>query len=60
MWGQSTVVLSAAPVEESAKIQLDVIIDFDVVAGNEVGMEILDASHRVKNSSAKEFVVLAS
>jgi uncharacterized protein YuzE len=54
-----TVVFSNAKVEESDEIKPGVILDYDA-AGNVVGLEILDASHRVQNPSAMEFAVKAA
>jgi uncharacterized protein YuzE len=54
-----TVVFSDAPVEESDEVKPGVILDYDA-AGNLVGMEILDASRRVANPAAMEFVVKAA
>jgi uncharacterized protein YuzE len=54
-----TVLFSDAAVEESDEVRPGVILDYDI-AGNVVGMEILDASHRVKNPAAMEFVVRAA
>lgn len=54
-----TVVFSDAPVDESDEVKPGVILDYDL-AGNVVGMEILDASHRVANPSSMEFAVRAA
>ena len=54
-----TVVFSDALVEESEEIKPGVILDYDAV-GNVVGLEILDASHRVQNPAAMEFAVKAA
>ncbi|MCX8085315.1 MAG: DUF2283 domain-containing protein [Rhodocyclaceae bacterium] len=54
-----SVVFSDAPVEESDEVRPGVIIDYDS-AGNVVGLEILDASRRVQNPAAMEFVVKAA
>ncbi|MDO8959242.1 MAG: DUF2283 domain-containing protein [Rhodocyclaceae bacterium] len=54
-----TVVFSDAPVEESDEIKPGVILDYDAI-GNVVGLEILDASHRVQNPAAMEFAVRAA
>ncbi|MEW5890671.1 MAG: DUF2283 domain-containing protein [Pseudomonadota bacterium] len=54
-----TVIFSDAPVEESDEIKPGVIVDYDAT-GNVVGLEILDASKRVQNPAAMEFVVRAA
>lgn len=54
-----TVVFSDAPVIESDEIKPGVILDYDA-AGNVIGLEILDASHRVQNPAAMEFAVKAA
>ena len=54
-----TVVFSDTPVEESDEVKPGVILDYDL-AGNVVGLEILDASHRVANPAAMEFAVRAA
>ncbi|MDP1605085.1 MAG: DUF2283 domain-containing protein [Rhodocyclaceae bacterium] len=54
-----TVVFSDALVEESDEIKPGVILDYDA-NGNVVGLEILDASHRVQNPAAMEFSVRAA
>ena len=41
------------------EVKPDVILDYDL-AGNVVGMEILDDSRRVTNPSAMEFAVWAA
>ncbi len=53
-----TVVFSDAEVIESDEIKPGVILDFDA-AGNVIGLEILDASQRVKNPASMEFAVKA-
>lgn len=54
-----TVVFSDAQVMESDEIKPGVILDYDA-AGNVIGLEILDASHRVQNPSSMEFAVKAA
>ncbi len=54
-----TVVFSDAQVMESDEIKPGVIMDYDA-AGNVIGLEILDASQRVKNPASMEFAVKAS
>jgi len=54
-----TVVFSDALVEESDEVKPGVILDYDA-AGNVVGMEILDASHRITDPAAMEFAVRAA
>lgn len=54
-----TVVFSDAQVEESDEIKPGIILDYDAI-GNIVGLEILDASHRVQNPSSMEFAVKAA
>lgn len=54
-----TVVFSNAPVEESDEIKPGIILDYDL-AGNVVGLEILDASRRVDHPAAMEFAVRAA
>ncbi|MDO9601478.1 MAG: DUF2283 domain-containing protein [Rhodocyclaceae bacterium] len=54
-----TVVFSDVQVEESDEIKPGVILDYDA-AGNVVGLEIPDASHRVQNPSSMEFAVKAA
>ena len=50
------VLFGNGPVEESDENKPGVIIDYDV-AGNIVGLEILNASHRVENPRAVEYAV---
>jgi len=54
-----TVVFNNALVQESDEVRPGVIIDYDG-AGNVVGLEILDASHRVENPTAMDFFVQAA
>jgi len=54
-----TVVFNNALVQESDEVRPGVIIDYDG-AGNVVGLEILDASHRVENPTAMVFFVQAA
>ncbi|MFI5400510.1 MAG: DUF2283 domain-containing protein [SAR324 cluster bacterium] len=49
------ILFSAAPIEESDEDKPGMILDYDK-DGNVVGMEILDASKRVENPGAVEFV----
>ncbi len=51
-----TLVFSDTPVIESDEIKPGVIVDYDA-AGNVIGLEILDASHRVQNPASMEFAV---
>lgn len=51
------ILFSVAPIEESDEDKPGVILDYDK-DGNVVGMEILDASKRVENPRAVEFVNL--
>lgn len=50
---------SSTPVEESDEVKPGVILDYDA-AGNVVGIEILDASRRMKNPTAVELSVKAA
>jgi uncharacterized protein YuzE len=50
------ILLSESTIEESDEQSKGVILDFDV-AGNVVGIEILDASKRTDNPFALEFLV---
>jgi len=50
------IVFSNAPIDESDEERPGVILDFDK-AGNVVGMEILDASHRMENPRTVEYAV---
>lgn len=54
-----TVVFSDAQVMESDEIKPGVILDYDA-AGNVIGLEIFDASQRVKNPASMEFAVKAA
>jgi uncharacterized protein YuzE len=54
-----TVVFSDAQAIESDEIKPGVILDYDA-AGNVIGLEILDASQRVKNPASMEFAVKAA
>ncbi len=49
------ILFSSAPIEESDEDKPGVILDYDK-DGNVVGMEILDASKRVDDPRAVEFV----
>ena len=51
-----TVIFSDAPVDESDEDKPGVILDYDK-DGNMVGLEILDASKRVKNPRSCEYAV---
>ncbi len=51
------IVLSNTPVEESDEDKPGVILDYDA-DGNIVGLEILDASKRMENPRAVEYVVM--
>jgi uncharacterized protein YuzE len=50
------IVFSNAPIEESDEEKPGIILDFDK-SGNVVGMEILEASHRMENPRAVEYAV---
>jgi uncharacterized protein YuzE len=50
------IVFSDAPVEESDEEKPGVILDFDK-NGNVIGLEILDASHRMENPRSVEYAV---
>ena len=50
------IVLSGVTVEESDEEKPGLILDYDK-DGNIVGLEILDASHRVENPRALEYAV---
>jgi uncharacterized protein YuzE len=50
------IIFSNAPVEDSDEERPGIILDFDK-GGNEVGMEILDASQRMENPRAVEYAV---
>lgn len=54
-----SMLFSSTPVEESDEVKPGVILDYDA-AGNVVGIEILDASHRMENPSAVELSVKAA
>jgi len=54
-----TLVLRSVPVHESDEGKPGVILDYDV-EGNVVGIEILDASKRVDNPRAVEFLAQAA
>ncbi len=51
-----TIILSDAAVEESDEAKPGVILDYDV-AGNIVGLEILNASKRVDNPKAIDYAL---
>jgi YD repeat-containing protein len=50
------ILLSQSPIEESDEDKPGVILDYDK-NGNLVGVEVLDASTRVENPRALEYVV---
>ena len=50
------IVLSDAPIEESNEDSSGIILDYDR-AGNVVGLEVLNASVRVKNPRSLEHIV---
>jgi len=50
------IIFSNAPIEASDEEKPGIILDFDK-DGNVVGMEILDASHRVENTRAIEYAI---
>jgi uncharacterized protein YuzE len=50
------ILFSNTPIEESDEDKPGVIIDYDI-AGNVVGLEILDASKRIENPRSVEFAV---
>lgn len=54
-----SMLFSASPVEESDEVKPGVILDYDA-AGNVVGIEILDASHRMENPAAVELSIKAA
>lgn len=54
-----TVVFTNTLGQESDEVRPGVTLDYDV-AGNVVGLEILDASHRIENPTAMEFFVQAA
>jgi uncharacterized protein YuzE len=51
-----SLILHDAPVEESDEVRPGVILDYDV-AGNVVGLEILNASTRVDNPKAIDYAL---
>ena len=51
-----SLILHDAPVEESDEVRPGVILDYDV-AGNVVGLEILNASKRVDNPKAIDYAL---
>jgi len=51
-----SLILHDAPVEESDEVRPGVISDYDV-AGNVVGLEILNASKRVDNPKAIDYAL---
>jgi len=50
------IIFSEAPIEESDEEKPGIILDFDK-EGNIVGLEILDASHRMENPRSVEYAV---
>ena len=52
-----TVLLSDAPVAESDRDKLGVILDYDA-GGNMVSIEILDASKRMANPMSVEYAIM--
>jgi uncharacterized protein YuzE len=50
------IVLNSAAIEESDEDKLGVILDYDK-DGTIVGLEILDASHRVENPCSFDYAV---
>lgn len=50
------IVFSHVPIESSDEDKPGIIMDFDL-EGNMVGMEILDASQRIENPNAVEYMV---
>lgn len=54
-----SVLFSGSPVEESDEVKPGIILDYDA-QGNVVGMEILDASHRMENPAMVELSVKAA
>jgi uncharacterized protein YuzE len=51
-----SLILHDAPVEESDEVRPGVILDYDV-AGNVVGLEILNASKRVDNPKVIDYAL---
>jgi uncharacterized protein YuzE len=51
-----SLILHDAPVEESDEVRPGVILDYDV-AGNVVGLEILNSSKRVDNPKAIDYAL---
>jgi uncharacterized protein YuzE len=51
-----SLILHDVPVEESDEVRPGVILDYDV-AGNVVGLEILNASKRVDNPKAIDYAL---
>ncbi len=52
------ILFSNAPIEESDEDKPGVILDYDK-DGNVVGLEVLNASQRIENPRAVEYVVTA-
>ena len=52
------ILLSSAPIKESDEDKPGIILDYDK-DGNVVGLEILDASKRMENPRAMEYIVMA-
>lgn len=53
------ILLSSAPIEQSDEEKPGLILDYDK-EGNVVALEILDASKRVENPLAMEFMITKS
>jgi uncharacterized protein YuzE len=51
-----SILLSDAPVEESDESKPGVVLDYDI-AGNVVGIEILDASKRMGDPMSLEYAI---
>ena len=51
------IILSEVAIDESDEEKPGVILDYDA-GGNMVGIEILDASHRMENPKAVEYTVV--
>lgn len=51
------ILFSSTPIEESDEDKTGIITDYDKV-GNNVGMEILDASKRIDNPRAVDYAVM--